>query len=183
MGLTTYADYVRVTSITTEPVHTMLPWTLRWMKWHKTQRSKNILSSLQVNVPDSTWLPLTARGSFWHDRIGGSVPWSSPRHYGFNSVFGSGIPSLAIPGLRTFGPLYLGSWAKYDEKKSDNWYETGKMAQKKKRIVDRRKVWDFLGLVLSATELHARRLQWYQNLMKDPTAHQNVVFLLWRSFF
>ena len=50
------------------------------------------------------------------------------------------------------------------------------MAQKKKRTVDRRKVWDFLGLVPSATELHARRLQWYQNLMKDPTAHQNVLF-------
>ena len=50
------------------------------------------------------------------------------------------------------------------------------MAQKKKRTVDRRKVWDFLGLVPSATELHARRLQWYQNLLKDPTAHQNVFF-------
>ena len=46
----------------------------------------------------------------------------------------------------------------------------------KKRTVDRRKVWDFLGLVPSATELHARRLQRYQNLMKDPTAHQNVCF-------
>ena len=46
----------------------------------------------------------------------------------------------------------------------------------KKRTVDRRKVWDFLGLVPSATELRARRLQWYQNLMKDPTAHQNVLF-------
>ena len=49
----------------------------------------------------------------------------------------------------------------------------------KKRTVDRRKVWEFLGLVPSATELHARRLQWYQNLMWDPTAHQNVLF----SFF
>ena len=49
----------------------------------------------------------------------------------------------------------------------------------KKRTVDRRKVWDFLGLVPSATELHARRRQWYQNLMKDPTVHQNVLF----SFF
>ena len=49
----------------------------------------------------------------------------------------------------------------------------------KKRTVDRRKVWDFLGLVPSATELHARRLQWYQKLMEDPTAHQNVLF----SFF
>ena len=49
----------------------------------------------------------------------------------------------------------------------------------KKRTVDRRKAWDFLGLVPSATELHARRLQWYQNLMKDPTAHQKVLF----SFF
>ena len=49
----------------------------------------------------------------------------------------------------------------------------------KKRTVDRRKVWDFLGLVPSATELQARRLQWYQNIMRDPTAHQNVFF----SFF
>ena len=31
------------------------------MRWHKTQRSKNTPSSLQVNVPDSKWLPLTAR--------------------------------------------------------------------------------------------------------------------------
>ena len=49
----------------------------------------------------------------------------------------------------------------------------------KKRTVDRRKVWDLLGLVPSATELQARRLQWYQNIMRDPTAHQNVLF----SFF
>ena len=51
--------------------------------------------------------------------------------------------------------------------------------EEKKRTVDRRKVWDFLGLVPSATELRARRLEWYQNLMKDPTAHQNVLL----SFF
>ena len=44
---------------------------------------------------------------------------------------------------------------------------------------ERRKVWDFLGLVPSATELRARRLQRYQDLMKDPTAHQNVLL----SFF
>ena len=49
----------------------------------------------------------------------------------------------------------------------------------KKRTVDRRNVWEFLGLVPSATELHARRLQWYQNLTRDPTAYQNVLF----SFF
>ena len=49
----------------------------------------------------------------------------------------------------------------------------------KKRTVDRRRVWDFLGLVPSATELCARRLQRYQNLMKDPAAHQNVLL----SFF
>ena len=53
------------------------------------------------------------------------------------------------------------------------------MARKKKRTVDRRKVWDFLGLVPSATELRARRLQRHQDLMKDPTAHQNVLL----SFF
>ena len=53
------------------------------------------------------------------------------------------------------------------------------MAQKKKRTVDRRNVWHFFGLVPPATELRARRLQRYQNLMKGPTAHQNVVF----SFF
>ena len=97
---------------------------------------------------------------------------------GFNSVYGSGIPSLATPGLRIFGPFHLGSWAQDDERKSNNCYETGRW-HRKKRTVDRRKVWDFLGLVPSATELHVRRLQWYQNLMKDPTAHQNVLF----SFF
>ena len=35
-----------------------------------------------------------------------------------------------------------------------------------------------LGLVPSATELRARRLQWYQNLMKDLGPHQNVLLAL-----
>ena len=53
----------------------MLPWTTRWMRWHKTQRSKNTLSSSQVNVPDSTWLPLTARRCFLarQDRLLGTL--------------------------------------------------------------------------------------------------------------
>ena len=34
------------------------------MRWHKTQRSKNTLFSSQANVPDSMWLPLTARRCF-----------------------------------------------------------------------------------------------------------------------
>ena len=54
----------------------------------------------------------------------------------------------------------------------------GSGGTEKKRTVDR-KVWDFLGLVPSATELRARRLQRYQDLVKDPTAHQNVLL----SFF
>ena len=121
------------------------------MRWHKTQRSKNILSSLQVNVPDSIWLPLTARGCFLarQNRWLGtlvltSTLWAAfdlnsnegarrpsepgpdfaqcgfvqashcvfgaffPGAGGFNSVYGSGIPSLAIPRLRTFGPFFLG---------------------------------------------------------------------------
>ena len=40
-------------------------------------------------------------------------------------------------------------------------------------------MWDFHDLVPSATELRARRLQWYQNPMKDPTAHQNVLLSFW----
>ena len=38
---------------------------------------------------------------------------------------------LRSPGIRIFGPFHLGSWAKDDERKSDNYYETGKMAQRK----------------------------------------------------
>ena len=54
----------------------------------------------------------------------------------------------------------------------------------KKRTVDRRKVWDFLGLVPSATELHARRLQWYQKPYGGSDGPpERLVFLLWRSFF
>ena len=39
----------------------MLPWTMRWKRWHKTQRSKNTLSSLRANVPGNIWPPLLAR--------------------------------------------------------------------------------------------------------------------------
>ena len=49
---------------------------------------------------------------------------------------------------------------------------------KKKRTVDRKTVWSFLGLMPSATEFRGRRLQWYQSLMKDPGAHQNVLLAL-----
>ena len=50
---------------------------------------------------------------------------------GLHSVYGSGIPSLASPGLRIFGPFHLGSWAQDDERKSDNYYETGRWHGKK----------------------------------------------------
>ena len=50
---------------------------------------------------------------------------------GFNSVDGSGITSFAIPGPQIFGPFHLGSWAQDDERKSDNYYETGRWHRKK----------------------------------------------------
>ena len=99
---------------------------------------------------------------------------------GFNSVYGSGIPSLAIPGLRIFGPFHLGSWSQYGERKSDNHYETGRRHRKKSATVDRKEGVGFHG---PGTFCHgtARSVAFNGTriLTKDPTAHQNVLF----SFF
>ena len=182
MELTTYADDVRVTSITTEPVHTCsrvmannaaLDNALDEMA-QNTAKQEHSVFFLQVNVPDSVWLPSTARRCFLarQDRWRGtlvltSTLWAAsdlnsnegarrpsefgqdfagcgsvqashcvfdaffPGAGGFNSVYGSGIPSLAIPGLRKFGPFHLGSWAQDDERKSDNYDETGRWHRKK----------------------------------------------------
>ena len=194
----------------------MLPWTMRWMRWHKTQRSKNTPSTLQVNVPDSIWLPLTARVCFLarylgpHLDIMGSIRPELKRRRAaafrnwtrFRPVWcRAGIPLrvrrpffqalvvsilyMGLDSLRLRSPDYgyldrfiLGLGRKMTRGKATI---TTKLEDgtEKKRTVDRRKIWDFLGLVPSPTELHARRLQWYQNLMKGPTAHQNVLF----SFF
>ena len=48
----------------------------------------------------------------------------------------------------------------------------------RKRTVDRKVVWNFLGLVPLAVELRARHLQWYRSLMDDPQSHQNVLLAL-----
>ena len=86
---------------------TMLPWTLRWMRWHKKQRSKNILSSLQVNVPDRKWLPLTARVCFlarqdrWLDTLVlTSTLWAA---FDVNSNEGTRRPSEPGPDFAQFG--------------------------------------------------------------------------------
>ena len=197
------------------------PGTLRWMRWHKTQRSMNILTSLQVNVPDSIWLPLMARGCFLarQDRWLGTLVLTSTLWAAFHlnanegarrpsepgpdfalcsfvqashCVFGAFFQALldqnsvyGLESLRLRSPDYeyldrftLGLGRKMMRGKAtiSTKLEDG---TEKKRTVDRRKVWDFLGLVPSATELHARRLQRHHNLVKDPTAHQNVLF----SFF
>ena len=181
----------------------MLPWTTRWMRWHKTQRSKNTLSSLQANVPDSIWLPLTARRYFLarqdlvarylgpHLDIMGSIrpelerrratafrTWTRFRP----SVVSRRRPiAISAPFFQALvvSILYTGLEA-LRLRPSDNEYldrfvlglgrkmMRGKATistkledgTEKKRTVDRRKVWDFLGLVPCATELHARRLRW-----------------------
>ena len=169
-------------------------------------------------MPDSFWLPLTARECFLarQDRWRGtlvltSTLWDSirpelerRRAAAFRTCpvwFRAGIPlrvrrlffqalvvSILYTGLkslrlRSSDYEYLDRFILGLERKMMRGKATitTKLEDgtEKKRTVDRRNVWDFLSLVPSGTELHARRLQWYQNLMKDPTAHQNVLF----SFF
>ena len=192
------------------------------MKWHRTRRSKHTLSSLRVNVPDSTWLLLTARGCFLErqDQLRDTsvltlTSWAAfdlnlnegalrpselgadfaqfgfvlVSHYVFGafffqalvvSILYTGLEALYLtpPDYEYLDRFILGLGRKMMRGKATI---TTKLEDgtEKKRTVDRRKVWEFLGLVPSAIELHARRLQWYQNLMRDPTAHQNVLF----SFF
>ena len=197
----------------------MLPWTMRWKRWHKTQRSKNTLSSLRANVPGSIWPPLLARvlpGSTGpvarylgpHFDIMGSIrpelerrraaafrTWTRFRPVWFRAgvplrvrrlFFQAVVVSILyteLEALRLRSPDYeyldrfvLGRGRKMMRGKATIRTKLEDGTEKKKRTVDRRKVWDFLGLVPYATELRARRPQWYQNLMKDPTAHQNVLF-------
>ena len=91
MGLTTYAD-VRVTSITTEQVHT----------WSRVMANNVALNTALDEMAQNTakqehsvffagqrarqYMALTARGASWLDRTGGSVPWSSPREDGQHST-------------------------------------------------------------------------------------------------
>ena len=170
MGLTTYADDVPVTSITTEPVHTWsrvmsnnaaLDTALDEMAQNTAkqehsvfftgQRARQYMAFLngKGRLPGSQdrWLgTLVLTSTLWaafdlNSKEGARRPSEPgpdfaqcgfvqashcvfgaffPGAGGFNSVYGSGIPSLAIPGLRIFGPFYLGSWAKDDERKNDN---------------------------------------------------------------
>ena len=79
---------------------TMLPWTKRWMRWHKTQRSKNTLSSLQANVPDNIRPPLTARGCFLarQDRLLGTLALTSTSWAAFDPNLNDGVRRHFEPG-------------------------------------------------------------------------------------
>ena len=142
MGLTTYADDVRVTSRTTEPVHTLsrvmandaaLDNALEEMAQNTAkqehsvlfagQRARQYMASL-YGTGGASWLD-SCRAS--HSEFGAFFRGAG----GLHSVFGSGITSLASPGLRIFGPFHLGSWAQDDERKRDNHYETGRWHGKK----------------------------------------------------
>ena len=177
-----YADDVRVTSITTEPVHTWsrvmannagLDTALDEMAQNTAKQEHSVFFAGQCArqcmaalngkavLPGSTG-PV-ARYLCPHLDIMGSIrpelerrarrpsepgPDSAqcgfvqashcvfgaffPGAGGFNSEDVSGIPSLAIPGLRRFGPFYPGSRTKDDERKSDTQYETGRWHRKKK---------------------------------------------------
>ena len=201
MGLTTYADDVRVTSFTTEPVHTL----------SRVTANNAVLDNALEEVAQNTakqehsvfFAGQRAReGASWLDGTSCSVPRPSPRHHGQHptrtSVVSCGRPtassasffqalviSILYTGpeaLRLRPPDYeyldrfvLGLGRKMMRGKATIRTKLEDGTEKEKRTVDRRKVWDFLGFVAFATELRAHRLQWYQNLTKDPTAHQNVL--------
>ena len=97
------ADDVRVTSHMVKSE----PWTMRWMRWHKTQRSKNTPSSLQVNVPDRVWLPLMERRCFLarQDRWRGTLVLTSTLWAAFdlNSNEGARRPSELGPDFARCG--------------------------------------------------------------------------------
>ena len=229
MGLTTYADDVRVTSITTEPAHTLsrmmannaaLDNALDEMAQNTAkqehsvffagQRARQYMAALDGKevLPGSTGPVARYLGP--HLDIMGSIrpelerrraaafrTWTRFRPVWFRagvpsrvrrlffqalvvSILYTGLEALRLrpPDHKFLDRFVLGLGRKMMRGKATicTMLEDG---TEKKRTVDRRKVWDFLGLVPSATELHARRLQWYQNLVKDPTVHQNVLF----SFF
>ena len=229
MGLTTYADDVRVTSITTEPGHTWervvanntaLDNALDEMAQNTAkqehsvffagQRARQYMAALNgKGVLPGTTGPVARYLGPHLDIMGSSRPelerrraaafrtWNRFRPVWFRagiplrvrrlffralvvSILKTGLEALRLtpPDYEYLDRFILGLGRKMMRGKATI---VSKMEDgtEKKRTVDRRKVWEFLGLVPSATELHARRLQWYQNLMRDPTAHQNVLF----SFF
>ena len=203
MGLTTCVDDVRVTSITTELVHTWsrvmannaaLDTALDEMAQNTAkqehsvffagQRARQYMAALHGKgvLPGSTGPVARYLGP--HLDIMGSIrpelerrraaafrTWTRFRPVWFRAGFPLRVRRIFCQAQFCIRRKMMRGKATISTKLEDG--------TEKKRTVDRRKVWDFLGLVPSATELHARRLQWYQNLMKDPTAHQNVLF----SFF
>ena len=94
MVLTTYADDVRVTSITTELVHT----------WSRVMANNAALDNALDEMPQNTakqehsvffagqrareyMAALNGKGVLrWRDRTSCSVPWPSPRHHGQHST-------------------------------------------------------------------------------------------------
>ena len=208
MGLTTYADDVRVTSITTEPVHTWsrvmannaaLDNALDEMAQNTAkqehsvffagQRARQYMAALNGKVRAS-WLDTTGRSYLGpHLDIMGSIrpelerrraaafrTWNRfppvwfragiplrVRHLFFQalvvSILYTGLESLRLrsPDYEYLDRFILGLGRKMMRGKATirTKREDG---TEKKRTVDIRKVWDFLGLVPSATELHARRL-------------------------
>ena len=230
MGLTTCQDDVRVTSITTEPAHTLsrvmannaaLDNALDEMAQNAAkqehpvffagQRARQDMAALSGKevLPGSTgpvarYLGphLDIMGSIRPelerrraaalsnlDQISSSVvscrrPIASSAPFFFQalvvSILFSGLEALRLrpPDYEYLDRFVLGLGRKMMRGKATISTKPEDGTEKKHTVV-RRKVWDFLGMVPSATELHARRLKWYQNLMKDPRAHQDVLF----SFF
>ena len=106
MGLTTYAVDVRVTSITTELVHTLsrvmannaaLDNALEEMAQNT---AKQELSSLQANVPGSMWPPLAARECFLarQDRLLGTLALTSISWAAFDPKLNDGVRRHFEPG-------------------------------------------------------------------------------------
>ena len=205
MGLTTYADDVRVTSITTEPVHTLsrvmannatLDNALDEMAQNTAkqehsvffagQRARQYMAALNGKgvLPGSTGPVARYLGS--HLDIMGSMrpglerrraaairTWTRFRPVWFRagvplrvrrllfqalvvSILYTGLEAVRLrsPDCEYLDRFILGLGRKMMKRKATI---TTKLEDgtEKKRTVDRRKLWDFLGLVPSATELHA----------------------------
>ena len=102
---------------------------------------------------------------------------------GLHSVYGSGIPSLASPGPRIFGPFHLGSWAQDDERKSDNHYETGRWHRKKAHSRQKEGVgFPGPGTCCHGTARSSPSMvpEYHEGSDGPP---ERIVFLRWRSFF
>ena len=97
---------------------------------------------------------------------------------GINSVYGSGILSLAITGLRIFGPFcILGLGRKMMRGKATISTKLEDGTEKKAHSRQKEGVglpWP--GTICHGTSCSSPSTQWYQNFMQDPTAHQNVLF-------